>query len=282
MTRAYLGPQGTFSETAARSFGTRVRPYTSVSVALAAVRGGECDAAVIPLENSTSGVVPATLGELTRIGEDLRVDGEVEVPVRLALLGAPGASLSDVTRVRSHPHAHSQCARWISESLPGVEVVLSDSTAAAAREVAAGGSPAEAAIASPEAAAHYGLSVLVDSVGDRTDAWTRFVSVRPAGEPIPPTGHDRTSLLITHRVNRPGVLAESLAEFGARGVDLVWLHSWPDGSSLRRFRFFVDVEGHLDDLPLADAVAALRKSADVVVLGSYARAPRAVVKEVVR
>ncbi|MFD4639759.1 prephenate dehydratase [Lentzea sp. NPDC058436] len=274
MTRAYLGPRGTFSEVAARTFGAPVRPYASVSVALAAVRGGECDAAVIPLENSTSGVVPSTLGELATIG-DLRVDGEVEVPVRLALLGAPGASLSGITRVLSHPHAHNQCAGWVGRSLPGVEVVLSDSTAAAASAVAAGGSLAEAAIASPAAAGRYGLAVLAESIGDRSDAWTRFVSVGPAGEPTAPTGDDRTSLLITHRDNRPGLLAGSLAEFGARGVDLVWLHSWPDGASLRRFRFFVDVAGHLDDPPLADAVTALREHADVVVLGSYARAPRA-------
>lgn len=271
---AYLGPEGTFTEAALRllpgSVDAVCEPFPTVSAALDAVRAGDCRGAVVPLENSVRGVVPATLEEFISDDSALQFDAEIELPVHFALMAAPGTALADVRRVRSHPHAHGQCHRWLSQWLPNAEVAMSTSTAAAARDVSEAGAGHEAAIAAPIAAGRYGLEVLAAGIGERGDAVTRFVSVRRAGPSPARTGRDRTSLVVTAHGTNSGALVEILAEFAMRGVDLTWIQSWPTGRALGSYHFFLDVSGHIEDRRVGNALMAVRRlGIEVCFLGSY-------------
>jgi prephenate dehydratase len=277
MTCAYLGPAGTFTEMAVRGLvrpgPSAAQPFPTVPATLAAVLSGRCDSGVVPLENSVSGAVPSTMGELVDIGDSLRIDAEIEVPVRFALMARPGTGLDEVTVVRSHPHAHSQCQRWLAERLPNAEIVPAESTASAALAVAESDPASTAAIAAPIAAVRYGLVVLADGIGEHQDAVTRFVSVRRPGSAPRPTGRDRSSLVVTAMDKGPGVLVDILGELAVRGINLSWIQSWPSGPSLGRYRFFLDIDGHITDPAVAGAVAVLRdRTAAVAFLGSYPRA----------
>src|SRR3954463_1107243 len=159
---AYLGPEGTFAEAALSravpaSEGRR-SPQPSVAAALAAVRSGDADAALVPMENSVEGSVPATMDGLAD-GDPLVITREVFLPVSLTLAVRPGTALSDVQSVASHPHALAQSAGWLASTLPGVSPLPARSTAAAAAAVAAG--EFDAAVCAPIAAERYGLERLV-------------------------------------------------------------------------------------------------------------------------
>jgi prephenate dehydratase len=275
-SHAYLGPVGTFSEAAAGALAGdpgRTVPFATVRGALDAVRTGECAAAVIPLENTVSGAVPTTLGELAAAGSRrLRIDAQVEIPVTFAVLGAADTELAAVRRVLSHPHALSQCQGWIAANLPQAETEVCDSTAAAAQRVSREADPTRVAIASPGTAARYGLSVLASGVGDHHGAVTRFIRLVPEGALVPATGRDRSSFLLGGSVSGAGELVGILSEFTTRAVPLPWLHSWPAGPGGAGYRYFVDAEGHIEDAPVAEAVEALRRrSVQVSFLGSYPR-----------
>jgi prephenate dehydratase len=278
---AYLGPAGTFTESALRQLpaaatGEQI-PYASVLAALDAVRDGEVDGAVVPIENSVEGVVPATVDYLIT-DEPLMITREMLVTVDFALLGRPGTSIDDVRKVATHPHGEAQCRRWIATHLPKAEVVLESSTAFAAAMVAEPDSPYDAAIAAPVAADTYRLDTLAEHVGDRVGAVTRFVLVSRPGPPPPRTGADKTSLVVFIHENRPGALLELLEQFAVRGVDLTGIQSRPIGSALGKYCFAIDAEGHLDDARVAEALRGLhRTSDDVRFLGSYPRADGAVV-----
>ncbi len=270
----YLGPAGTFTEAALRTLAFAVdaelTPYATVAAALEAVRGGEVDGAMVPLESSVEGSVATTLDELAT-GELLQVVGEVLLPVAFALLVREGVALEDVLTVATHPHAEAQCRRFLAETLPEVEVVLTASTADAARAVARG--RYDAAISAPIAVEHYPLTVLAEDVQDRDGAVTRFVLVARPGEAPAPTGADRTSLFAFIRQDHPGALLEVLTEFAVRGVNLTRIESRPEGDQLGRYFFSIDCEGHVEDARVGEALAALhRRCADVRVLGSYPRA----------
>lgn len=273
---AYLGPEGTFTEAALRSLpdsgGAVLSPEPTVPAALDAVRRGDADGAMVPLENSVEGAVPSTLDELAS-GEPLLVTTEVLLPVTLALLARPDTRLDDVKRVITHPHAHAQCRGWLARRLPGAEVFVAASTAAAALAVSDEGTAYDAAIAAPIAAERYRLRTLADDVGDRPDAVTRFVLLRRPG-PLPePTGVDRTSVVAFIADDHPGALLEILSEFAVRGVNLTWIQSRPTGGRLGRYCFSIDCEGHVADARVGEALMGLRRvCADVRFLGSFPRA----------
>ncbi|MFI6641241.1 prephenate dehydratase [Streptomyces sp. NPDC050504] len=286
MSYAYLGPAGTFTQAALRtlsppSAAVPSRPFPTVPQTLDAVRSGACQAAVVPVENSVKGVVPATLDQLVSTG--LHITAEAEVPVTFALMAPEGVELDDVERVLSHPHALAQCAPWLAERLPGAVTAATGSTAGAALEVAglsgnrgAGGSGGvagrTAAIAAPLAAELYGLRILASGIGQRAEAVTRFVSVRPAWLPPERTGHDRTSLVLTPGADGPGALVGVLSVFSAHGVSLTWIQSWPTGDRLGSYRFFIDVAGHIEDPHVWAAMSELSGTgASVRFLGSYPR-----------
>ena len=270
----YLGPAGTFTEAALRTVPAASRadllPYPTVVEALEAVRTGDADGAMVPLENSVEGSVATTLDELAS-GEPLQVTREVLLPVRFALLARPGTGLHEVSTVATHPHAEAQCRRWLRDMLPDAAVVLAPSTADAARETAAG--RYDAALSAPVAAGHYGLVALADDVHDREGAVTRFVLVSRPGPPPAPTGADRTTLFAFIAEDHPGALLELLTEFAVRGVNLSRIESRPTGDRLGRYFFSLDCDGHLAEARVGEALSALRRvCADVRVLGSYPRA----------
>lgn len=270
----YLGPAGTFTEAALRTVPAAARaeltPYASVAVALDAVRRGEADGAMVPIENSVEGSVATTLDELAH-GEPLQVVREVLLPVRFALLARPGHALHDVRTYATHPHAEAQCRRWLRVAVPDAELVLAPSTADAARAVAEG--RWDAAVASPDAAEQYGLAVLAEDVQDNEGAVTRFVLVSQPGTVPPRTGADRTGLFAFITDDHPGALLELLTEFAVRGVNLSRIESRPTGDRLGQYFFSLDCDGHLADARVGEALSALRRvCADVRVLGSWARA----------
>jgi prephenate dehydratase len=273
---AYLGPAGTFTEQALRTLpaarAAHLLPCATVGLTLDAVRSGDADGAVVPLENSVEGGVAATLDELST-GDPLMITRELVVEVQFALLAKPGTSVGAITRVATHPHAAAQCRRWLATHLPDVDVVQESSTAHAAALVAGVESPYDAAIAAPVAASTYRLATLATAIADRAGAVTRFVLVARPGPPPPPTGADKTSLVVFIRDNHPGALLELLEQFAARGVDLTRIESRPTGSALGRYCFSIDAEGHVADPRVGEALMGLRRtSADVRFLGSYPRA----------
>lgn len=276
---AYLGPEGTFTEAAARCLPDAVdalAPFPSVPAALEAVRAGEADGAVVPLENSVEGSVNATLDELIR-GKPLMITREILLPVEFALLARPGTALTAVRRIVTHPVAEAQCRRWVATELPDARVYLTASTAAAAAMVANGqegtDGPYDAAIAAAVAADHYRLATLVVGIGDNPDAMTRFVVASSPAAPPASTKADKTSLVAFIRDDHPGALLEILEQFAARGVNLTRIESRPTGDGLGRYCFAIDCEGHIADARVGEAVAGLRRvCSDVRFLGSYPRA----------
>ncbi len=273
---AYLGPEGTFTEAALRSLPAAataaLQPCSSVGAALDAVRDGEVDGAVVPIENSVEGAVPVTLDALAN-GDLLMITREMHVEVQFSLLAKPGTLLEDVRRVATHPHAEAQCRRWLAAHIPDAEVVLEASTAHAAAMVAGPDSPYDAAISAPMAAHTYRLSTLASAVADRAGAVTRFVLVSRPGAPAPPTGADKTSLVVYIHENRPGALQSLLEQFAVRGIDLTWIQSRPTGSALGKYCFAIDAEGHVADARVGEALMGLRRTSDEVrFLGSYPRA----------
>lgn len=271
---AYLGPEGTFAEAALRTLpaaahGTLL-PQPTVHAAIDAVRAGEADAAVVPLENSVEGSVASTLDELA-FGGRLVITREVLLPVTFALLARPGTGIDAVKSVGTHPHAEAQTRRWIRDHLPGAEVTFTGSTAAAAVAVARG--EFDAAVAAPIAGARNRLTAIAEDIADNPGAVTRFVLLTRPAPPGPATGHDKTTLVAFIREDHTGALLEVLAEFSVRGINLTRIESRPTGERLGRYCFSVDCEGHVADARVGDALAALRRiCADVRFLGSYPRA----------
>jgi prephenate dehydratase len=270
---AYFGPQGTFTEQAALGLvdaaTDELIPVDTPPAALAAVRGGAADAACVPVENSVEGAVNATMDALVD-GAPLVAVAEAILPVRFSVLVRPGTTTAGVRTVASHPHALAQVRQWLAENLPDAAVVASTSTAAAAVAVAAG--EFDAAVTAPVAATHYPLAALATDIADVSDAATRFLLLRRPG-PLPePTGADRTSL-VAFTADRTGALADLLVELAERGINLTRIESRPTRGRLGEYRFYFDVDGHIAEARLGDAVAALRRRcASVRFLGSYPKA----------
>jgi len=265
---AYLGPEGTFTHAAARrQFGlsAEMLPEGAVASVVQQVEAGRADVGVVPLENSTEGMVGSTLDMF--LETELRITAEIVLPVEQCLLLRPGLDLACVRRVYSHPHALGQCRGWLAAHLPKVEVVASGSTAEAARMAKTDG--AGAALGSELAAPLYGLVVARHGVQDQRLNFTRFLVL---GKAAPrPTGADRTTLLLRAH-DGPGALVDLLKPFSERGLNLSRIESHPTRRKAWDYAFFLDVDGHEDDAPVADALADLRARCDCRVLGSYARA----------
>jgi prephenate dehydratase len=270
----YLGPEGTFSEQAlltipAAAKGSRT-PARSVPEALDAVRTGDADAALVPVENSIGGQVGVTLDELAN-GAPLVITREVVLPVDFVLAGAEPVNLATVRSVAAHPQAAAQCRHWLRAHLPDAVVVDMLSNAAAAQAAAAG--EHEVAVCVPLGAGRLGLTVLADKIADHPDAVTRFALVCRPAPPPPPTGDDVTSLAVYIAHDRVGALLAVLMELAVRGVNLTRIESYPTGERLGRYVFFLDCTGHVAEARVGEALQGLRRiCADVRFLGSYPRA----------
>ncbi len=270
---AYLGPEGTFTEAALRTLGApsegAALPAASVPAALAALRSGEVDAAVVPMENSVEGSVSPTIDGLAS-GAPVVITREVFLDVDFVLGVRPGSGLADVRSVASHPHALAQTRDWIAGHLPAATVLASASTADAARLVALG--DGDAAVCPELAATRYGLEILARQLADSPGAMTRFVQVERPGRLPAPTGADKTTVTCVV-ADRTGALLDLLGELASRGISLTRLESRPRRERLGVYSFSLDVEGHVADRRVGDALAALHRLCDEVrFLGSYPRA----------
>jgi len=216
--------------------------------------------------------VSATLDALAS-GEPLVVVGEVLVPITFVLAARPGTALSDVRAVGTHSHAWAQVRGWMGDHLPDAAYVPTLSTAAAAAGLAGadGGAAAyQAAVCAPVAALNHGLEVLAEGIGDNAAAVTRFVSVARPGQLPERTGADKTTLVLFQRDDHAGGLLELLEQFAVRGINMSRLESRPTKSSMGDYCFSIDIEGHVLDERVGEALLGLKRvCADVRFLGSY-------------
>jgi prephenate dehydratase len=203
---------------------------------------------------------------------ELRIVGEYMVPVRFVLATKPGVALSSVTTIAAHPVAYAQCRGWLEKNLPAHSHVPANSNVHAAQSIIDDGL-ADAAIAPPGISSHAEVSVVAENIGDNPDAHTRFVLVQKGGSPPALTGADKTSIIAELPDNGPGRLLEMLEQFATRGVNMSLLESRPIGDAMGRYRFVIDLDGHIGDERVADALLGLRRfSPKVMFLGSYPRA----------
>ena len=265
---SYFGPAGTFSHAAVtKHFGDLVdaEPCTSIDEVFRAAEAGRTDYAVVPVENSTEGAVGRTLDLMFQT--PLTIVGEVKLRIDQYLLvnRASGTTLADVTRVYSHAQSLSQCVQWLAAHLPSIARIPVASNAEAARMAAA--EPGAAAIAGDVAAAIYGLDVLAAHIEDEPNNTTRFWVLGRHG--AAPSGRDETSLVMSAH-NRPGAVHALLEPLAKHGVSMSRLESRPARTGLWEYLFFVDLEGHQEDGPVAAALAELRERAPFLkLLGSY-------------
>ncbi len=274
---AYLGPVGTFTELAlaqvSEAKGQTWMPVSHVQEAIDLVLSKQAFRAIVPVENSIEGGVSATLDALAAT-ENIRIYGEYLVSVNFNLVARPGIKLSDVHTVATHPVAYAQTRKWLNENLSKHHHLPTTSTAAAAAELLSS-DIAQAAVAAPTITDHYKLKVLAKNIGDNKNAQTRFIQIGLAGSLAEQTGRDKTSVIVELPTNRPGALLEMLEQFAARGVNLSRIESRPIGDRLGRYRFNIDVQGHIDEDAVAEALKGLHRfSPKVLFLGSYARADK--------
>jgi prephenate dehydratase len=276
-TYSYLGPVGTFTWEALRQVpeaaGATWRSVSNVGEALDDVVSGRSVGAMIAIENSVEGGVSATQDALATV-PGLRIVGEYLVPVDFVLVARPGTTLADVRTVSAHPVAYAQCRRFLEAQLPSHGHIPSASNVAAAAGLLES-TLADAAIAPPNITEHHDLAVLAEHIGDNPHAVTRFVLVsRTLGLPQR-TGADKTSIIAELPDDAPGRLLEMLEQFATRGVNMSLIESRPIGDALGRYRFVIDLDGHIHDERVADALLGLRRfSPNVLFLGSYPRADK--------
>ena len=264
-TVAYLGPEGTFSEMAAlKRFGRAVKGYPCASIddVFRAVENGTAQYGMVPVENSSEGAIGRSLDLLLQ--SDLQVCGELMLPIHQCLL-AKHCDLSAIKTVYSHPQSLGQCQSWLKTHLPQAVRVPVASNAEAAR--LASETSSSAAICGSQAAARFGLSVCDEDIEDEANNTTRFLLL--GKQHVAPSGSDKTSLVMSAE-NRPGAVHDLLVPLAKHGVSMTKLESRPARSGTWEYIFYVDIEGHQDDVKVAAALDELRKVASLVkVLGSY-------------
>lgn len=276
-TYSYLGPAGTFTEAALKQVpeaqGKSWRSVNNVGEALDDVISARSTAAMIAIENSIEGGVSVAQDALATI-PGLRIIGEYLVPVNFVLVARPGMTLADVKVINAHPVAYGQTHRWLDEHLPDHGHLPATSNVAAAASLLEN-DLADAAVAPPGITEHHDLTVLAEGIGDNPNAVTRFVLVSRTAQLPRPTGSDKTSIIAELPDDTAGRLLEMLEQFATRGVNMSLLESRPIGDALGRYRFVIDLDGHILDERVADALLGLKRfSPKVVFLGSYPRADR--------
>jgi prephenate dehydratase len=281
----YLGPEGTFSEEALLSSVTpdSVEPVPCASIydTVVALREGDVDWAIVPIENSLDGSISVTLDLLADEAENVRIAGETLLTVRHSLIAARSVELQEIDTVLTHPQVPGQCARFLRGELPRARVLFASSTAEAVREVVEDARPGRSALGTRLAAEIYGGTVVREGVQDRDDNETRFVWLALAGEgasrpaPLPRGDGERpwkTSLVFWGAgADSPGWLVRCLNEFARRDINLTKIESRPRRERLGHYMFFVDLDGGLEVAgDVSDAVADVREMCEEVrVLGSY-------------
>ena len=267
---AFLGPEGTFTQSAVlRQFGHSVRALSlpTIDEVFREVEGGTADFGVVPVENSSEGTVTHTLDMF--LSSPLKICGEVELRIHQHLMGQMD-DVRKIERVCSHPQSLAQCRAWLAQSLPDVETIPVSSNAAAARR--ARDEDGTAAIAGKVAAEVYGLNIVIPNIEDYADNTTRFLVIGP--RLFPPSGDDKTSLLISSAGTRgAGVLHNLLDPLAQGGISMTRIESRPSRRRRWDYVFFVDIEGHAEDEGVSKALAQVESHANLFrVLGSYPKA----------
>jgi len=265
---AFLGPEGTFTQEAAlKHFGHSVNTvaFGAIDEVFREVEAGGAQFGVVPIENSTEGVVNHTLDSF--MNSPLKICGEVEMRIHHHLLGK-AADLKDVERVISHQQSLAQCREWLNRNLPGVERRTANSNADAARQASL--DPTAAAIAGDYAAELYELNILASNIEDEPDNTTRFLVIGKLE--TEPSGNDKTTLLLSGR-NRPGALHQLLMPFGRHNINMTRIESRPSRKGMWEYVFFVDIDGHVKEENVRTALEELEAEAAFMKwLGSYPKA----------
>jgi chorismate mutase/prephenate dehydratase len=269
---SYLGPEASFTHQAVkRHFGTSADtvPCGTISAVFAEVDRAEADFGVVPVENSTEGVVNHTLDSF--IDTRLRISAEIVVDVDHCLLARPGTDVPEIARVYSHPQALAQCRKWLEANLKRATLVETASTSDAARS--AQGDPTGAAIGAELAARMYGLAVLRRQIQDAPENVTRFLVVTAREQEPPVAGGQYKTSIVVATPDQPGVLFRVLEPLSRSGINLTKIESRPTRARAWHYVFFLDLDGHCSDAPVAGALAELGGICELVkVLGSYRKA----------
>lgn len=267
---AFLGPEGTFTQEAAlKHFGHAVEtvPLAAIDEVFREVESGNAHFGVVPVENSTEGMITHTLD--TFLASSLKICGEVSLRVHHHLMGR-ALAIADAQRIVSHQQTLAQCREWLDANVPGLERIPVSSNAEAARRAAA--ETGTLAVAGAAAAKLYGLQVLASNIEDRPDNTTRFLVI--GNVEAGPSGSDKTSLMLSGK-NQPGALYRLLTPLARQGVNMTRIESRPSRRSKWEYVFFIDIEGHARDRGVAKVLAALeREAAFYKCLGSYPKAVR--------
>jgi len=266
---AYLGPEGTFTQQAAQKhFGQSaiVAPMGAIDEVFREVAAGAVNYGVVPVENSTEGVVNHTLDNF--MDSSVKICGEVELRIHQHLLVADTTNRKQISRVYSHAQSFAQCRKWLDANYPTVERVAVNSNAEAARRVKSEWH--SAAIAGDMAMQLYGLVAIESKIEDQPDNTTRFLII--GSEDVSASGEDKTSIVVSLR-NIPGALHELLRPFQDAGVDLTRVETRPARNAKWSYVFFVDFKGHVDDPKVKAVLEEIgQSSGDLRVLGSYPKA----------
>ncbi|QIB64671.1 prephenate dehydratase [Kineobactrum salinum] len=266
---AYLGPEGTFTQAAAlKHFGHAAIcvPQHTIDAVFAEVQSGDCNYGVVPVENSTEGMVSHTLDSF--MDSPLKISGEVEMRIGHHLLVAAATPSESVTRICAHQQALAQCRNWLDLHWPLVPREAVSSNGEAARLAAT--TPGVAAVAGDMAAELYQLEILAEHIEDYPDNTTRFLVI--GREEVPPSGRDKTSLIVSSR-NKPGALFSLLDPFRRAGVSLTRIDTRPSRTEKWAYVFFIEFEGHLQDDNVRGIVAELEEQSILLKpLGSYPQA----------
>lgn len=265
---AYLGPEGTFTQQAVlKHFGNAVKavPASTINDIFSAVESGGCQFGVVPVENSTEGVISYTFDRF--LGSPLKICGEVEIQIHQNLMGLV-EDKAQITEIFSHQQSLAQCRKWLEKNFPHVKLTATSSNAEAARLAAI--TQNAAAIAGRSAAELYHLNILEKNIEDESNNTTRFIIV--GQQTSSSTGKDKTSLVVSTG-NQPGALHKILEPFARLNIGMLHIESRPSRQGLWEYVFFIDIEGHSEDVQVAKALDLLRENVSMLkLLGSYPKA----------
>lgn len=271
MQVAFLGPEGTFTHAATlKHFGhfVKAQPLGSIEEVFREVASGQAMYGVVPVENSTEGMVNHTLDSF--VDSPLYISGEVKLRIHHHLLNAEQIDLKKIKRVYSHQQSLAQCRQWLDAHCPQIERIAVASNAEAARLASV--EKDAAAIAGDMAAERYGLLKLAENIEDRPDNTTRFLVI--GNDVVPPSkneqgGQDKTSILVSVK-NKPGALYHVLEPFHRHNISLTRLETRPSSSGTWAYVFYIDFEGHYEDSEVKKVVSEISPDAvEIKHLGSY-------------